>query len=121
MNVRYKSLLGQMAYVFISGLQLVFIPNVMLQLVGLPPTQEIWLRVMGVLVLALTFYYYAMARHGNDHVVRATVWGRLFFCTGLVLFVVLGYAQPPLIGFAVLETALALWTWQELRRSVSIA
>lgn len=111
----YKSLYGQLAYVILSGLQLLFIPNIMLATFGLPPTHEIWLRVMGMLVLALGFYYYAMARHGTSQVVRSTVWGRLFFCGGLVVFVLLGIAKPPLIGFAVVETGLALWTWWELR------
>ncbi|GAB3639616.1 hypothetical protein [Spirosoma arcticum] len=58
-----------------------------------------------------------MARHGNDHVVRATVYGRLVFCAGLIVFVSLGIAKPSLIGFALAETGLALWTWRELRSS----
>ena len=113
----YKSMYGQMAYVIVAGLQLLFIPNMLLGLFGFAPTSEPWIRVLGMLVLVLAFYYNAMARHGNDHVVRATVYGRLVFCAGLVVFVLLGIAQPPLIGFALLETGLALWTWRELRSS----
>ena len=116
MQKTYISLYGQMAYVLISGLQLLFIPNILLALFGFPPTHEIWIRVMGLLVLILTIYYYSIARYGNDRVVWATVVGRLVFCGGLVVFVLLGLAKPAIIGLAVLETGLALWSWQELRQ-----
>ncbi len=117
MQKTYASMYGQMIYVLLSGLALLFIPNVLLTLFGFEPTHEIWIRVLGMLVLVLTIYYYHMARYGNDPVVWATVLGRLFFCGGLVVFVVLGLAKPTLIGFAVAETGLALWTWWELRTS----
>lgn len=115
MQKTYTSLYAQMAYVIISGLPLVFAPNLLLPLVGFAPTAEPWIQVMGLLVLALSPYYYAMAQHGTVPVVRATVWGRLFFCVGLVMLVVLGQAKLPLIGFALTEIGLALWTWRELR------
>lgn len=115
MQKTYTSMYGQMIYVLLSGLSLLFIPNVLLGLFGFEPTHEIWIRVLGLLVLVLTIYYYHMARYGNDPVVRATVLGRLLFCGGLVGFVVLGLAKPALLGFAAAETGLALWTWWELR------
>ena len=104
-----------MIYVIVAGLQLLFVPNMMLGLFGIPPTNEIWIRVMGMLVFVLFFYYKAMAEHGNDTVVMATVYGRLAFCAGLVVFVILGLAQAALIGFAILEIGLALWTLKEVR------
>jgi hypothetical protein len=115
MKPLYRSLYGQLIYVILSGLQLLFIPNVLLGIFGFDLTNEIWIRVMGLLVLVLSFYYYAIAHHGNDKIVMATVVGRLLFCAGLVMFVVLGLAKTPLIGFAVLETGLALWSWQEIK------
>ncbi len=116
MQKPYVSLYGQLAYVVVSGLSLLFVPNLLLSLFGFPPTSDIWIRVMGMLVLVLSFYYFAMARHGNRVVVQSTVLGRLVFCAGLVGFVVLGMAKPALIGFALAETGLALWTWYELRQ-----
>jgi hypothetical protein len=112
----FKSLLGQIAYVIFSGLQLLFIPNFLLATFGLEPTSEIWIRVLGMLVLALSFYYYAMYKNGGKEIVLATVQGRLFFCAGLVMFVLLGMAKPVLIIFAVIEMALALWTLSEIRK-----
>jgi hypothetical protein len=111
----YKSLLGQIAYVIISGLQLLFVPNFLLGMFGIAPTSEIWIRVLGMLVLVLSIYYYAIYKKGDKEIVRATVQGRLLFCGGLVMFVILGMAPPVLIGFALAETGLALWSLAEIR------
>lgn len=113
---RYTSMLGQMAYVIISGLQLLFVPNFLLGMFGIAPTSEIWIRVLGMLVLVLSIYYYAIYKSNNKEIVRATVQGRLLFCAGLVMFVILGMAPPVLIGFALAETGLALWSLSEIRR-----
>lgn len=113
---RYTSLLGQIAYVIISGLQLLFIPNFLLGIFGIAPTSEIWIRVLGMLVLVLSIYYYGIYKSGDKEVVRATVQGRLLFCAGLVMFVILGMAPPVLIGFALAETGLALWSLSEIRK-----
>jgi hypothetical protein len=112
---RYTSILGQIAYVIISGLQLLFVPNFLLGMFGIAPTSEIWIRVLGMLVLVLSIYYYAIYKNGNKEIVRATVQGRLLFCAGLVMFVILGMAPPVLIGFALAETGLALWSLAEIR------
>ncbi|MBC7891381.1 MAG: hypothetical protein H7Y12_04135 [Sphingobacteriaceae bacterium] len=116
MQKTYNSLYGQMVYVLLSGLSLLLIPNPLLQFLGFEPTHELWIRVLGMLVLVLTIYYNALARYGNDRVALATVQGRLVFCGGLVVFVLLGWAKPALIGFALAETGLALWTWWEVRK-----
>ena len=116
MKKTYKSLYGQMAYVILSGLQLVFVPNMLLSMFGLDPASEIWIRVVGILALALSFYYYAMVNNGTPEVIKATIYGRTFFCFGLITLVVLGMAKPPLILFAVAELALTAWTWSELRK-----
>lgn len=114
---QYTSMLGQFAYVIVSGVSLLFFPNFLLGIFGLEPANEIWIRVLGMLVLALSFYYYAMYKNGGKEVIRATVQGRLLFCAGLVAFVILGMVKPVLLGFAIAETGLALWTLSEIRRS----
>ena len=113
----YKSILGQFAYVIVSGTSLLFFPNFLLGLFGIESTNEIWIRVLGMLVLALSFYYYAMYKNGGKEVIRATVQGRLFFCAGLVTFVILGMVKPVLLGVAIAETGLALWTLSEIRKA----
>ena len=113
----YTSMLGQFTYVLVSGISLVLFPNFLLKIFGFEPTQEIWIRVLGMLILALSFYYYAMYKNGGKEIIRATVQGRLFFCAGSVAFVILGMVKPVLLGFAIVETGLALWTLSEIRKN----
>ncbi len=37
-------------YLLLLGAALVFVPNLLLSLLGMPPTTEVWIRVVGVLV-----------------------------------------------------------------------
>ncbi len=115
MNKIYKSLYGQMVFVIIAGLQLLFIPNVFFAMFGIPTTSENWIRLMGLLVLILSIYYYFLAKYGNDKVVWGTVLGRLAFCFGEIIMVVLGLFPPIILAFAVVETSLTIWTWRELK------
>jgi hypothetical protein len=112
----YKSLYAQVAYVILSGVSLIFFPNFLLKILGFEPTQEIWIRILGLLVLILSIYYDRLAKYGNDKTVMATVLGRAAFCTGLVLFVIIGIGKPMLLGFAFVESLFAFWTWQEVRK-----
>ena len=114
----YKSLYVQMAFVIVSGIPAVLVPNLFLTLCGFPPSSDIWIRVLGLLLLAIAPYYYNMARHGNVPVVRATVQGRVFFSIGLLVLVGFKLASWPMTVLAVSELALAGWTAWELRQTV---
>ena len=113
----YKSLYVQMVFVVVSGIPAVLVPNLFLTLTGFPPSTDIWIRVLGLLLLAIAPYYYNMARHGNVPVVRATVQGRVFFSIGLLAFVALEMGSWPLATLAVSELLLAGWTAWELRHN----
>jgi hypothetical protein len=115
MQKTYKSLYGQMAYTLLSGLQLLFIPNMLLSIFGFEQTTEIWIRILGMLVLVISILYFGLATNGNDYLARLTIIERLIFCGGLIMFVLLGLAKTPLLLFAVFEIGLALWTWWELK------
>ena len=113
----YKSLYVQMIFVVVSGIPAVLVPNFFLTLTGFPPSTDIWIRVLGLLLLAIAPYYYNMARHGNVPVVRATVQGRIFFSIGLLVLVGLDLATWPMAVLAVSELLLAGWTAWELRQN----
>ena len=111
----YKSVFGQMAYVTISGLQMLFIPNFMLKTFGFEETNENWIRVLGLLVLVLNFYYYAIAKYGNTQTAMGTVYGRGLFCTGLIVMGLTDIMPLPIILFGILELGLTFWTWHEVQ------
>ena len=104
---------AQVIYMAGMGLPFLFAPNMMLPLLGLEPTEEIWIRVLGMLVLALTVYYTLSIRQDNIAFARASVMGRLIFCVGLSALALV-YAQHIFILFAVLEAGLAIWTHRTL-------
>lgn len=94
---------------------LIVAPNVILRVVGITPTTEPWIRVLGVVVGVLGAYYVVAARAQLELFFRATVWGRALVLAGFVTLVALGWAPAPLIAFGVIDTLGALWTWVGLR------
>ena len=102
-------------YLIGMGLGLVFIPNTVLGLLGLPPTNEVWIHVLGVVALVLSFYYIQAARANLRKFAEWTVPARIavfFFFTG---FVLLGWVGPILIALGAVDLLGALWTGWALR------
>jgi hypothetical protein len=113
---RHSSLVVHAVYVLLTGLQLIFVPNMLLKMFGFDPTSEIWIKVMGIVVMSLSVMYYHISKQGNREVVLSSVWARLFVGLGFILLVLTGQATANLILFAGIDTATALWTWAELRK-----
>lgn len=106
-------------YLYALGLALVLVPNLLLGVFGIPRTDEVWIRVVGVLVLILGYYYSQAARMGLSQFFRLTVVGRsvvLLFFIGLA---VARIAPPVLILFGVIDFVAAMWTAAALRNETS--
>ncbi len=97
-------------YLYVLGLVLVSAPNLLLSLFRIPETDEVWIRVVGMLVVILGYYYSTAARHGLTPFLRATVAGRFAVLLFFIAFVVLGFAPPVLILFGLIDAATAVWT-----------
>jgi hypothetical protein len=109
------SILGWGLYEVGVGLGFLLIPNVLLPIFGFPTTTEVWIRVIGLIVLALALYHVHCARNNVIPFFQITIPGRVLFAIGLVALYAMGFAGPGLILFAVLEVAGAAWTWWALR------
>ena len=107
-------------YLIVNAFVLAISPNTMLGLLGLAPTTEPWIRILGVVIGVLGAYYVSAARHDLTPFFRATVWGRGIVLFALCLFALLKLAPAVLIGFGVLDSAGALWTWSALRSPVVV-
>jgi hypothetical protein len=107
-------------YLALSGIAFIFIPNVILPLFGFAATTEVWIHVVGLLALILGFYFLFSVRHADHQFFRATVYARLMFFMGLVLFAILGWGSPMLVAFGLIDLAGAAWTWVALRASYVI-
>jgi hypothetical protein len=106
-------------YVLLTGLTLIFVPNLLLSVFGFPPTQEIWIRVMGALATAVGYYYWACAKALDIKFFRATLVGRPIFaivCFGLVGF---AGAQWQLALFGLADLFGAAWTAVALRAEMN--
>ena len=113
---RYVSLIVQSIYVVLTGLQLIFVPNMLLNMFDFGETYEVWIKVLGVVVLSLSIVYYTISKSGNQEVVKATVWSRLIVGVGFILLALSGQAKMTLILFAGFDIVTAVWTWMELKK-----
>jgi len=88
----------------------------MLPIFGFPPTQEVWIRVLGLLVLVLGYYYVVAALQDLKSFFIHTVYGRVLAFFVLGGLAASGIAQPALASFGVVDLLAAAWTWRALRR-----
>lgn len=103
-------------YLLALSAVLLLAPNLLLQAFGLPPTHDIWIRVVGMLVGFLGVYYLLAAKAGLRAFFSWTVPVRASVLLFFAAFVALGFAPPMLLAFAVVDALAAGWTWSALRR-----
>lgn len=97
-------------YTFALGLALIFVPNLLLSLFGVPETVEVWIRVVGMLIFLLGYYYFMVSRHELTVFISWSVYARLSVPVFFIAFVALGLAPPVLILFGAIDAAGAIWT-----------
>ena len=103
------------AYLWVIGAILVLVPNALLSLFGMAETDEVWIRVVGMLVLLLGYYYQGAAREESTTFIRRTVVARYSVLVFFLAFVVLKLASPILLVFGVVDALAATWTALALR------
>lgn len=102
-------------YMFGLGTILVLVPNVLLGLFGLPETTEVWIRVVGMLILILGFYYFKASKNNMNVFFEWTVYGRAAVLIFFIVFVLVGFAPPVLILFGLIDALAAFWTYKCLQ------
>lgn len=111
-----KSIVYFGVYMVVVGLIVVFFPNVLLSLFGLPTTSEVWLRLGGLLIAILGGYYLHAGRYRLVPFYRATIYGRIAFACGIAVFVFLGLASPILLIVGLIDIVSALFTARSLQK-----
>lgn len=101
-------------YIGVVGLLLCTLPNLVIGPLGFPEAREPWIRVLGVVVVVVAFYYVQAARHELTPFIQWTVPARVIVLVGFVLLVVAGHVAPSLILFGLIDAAGAAWTAFEL-------
>jgi len=103
-------------YVIFDGLFLVIAPEVALRVLGLSEQGSGWLRVMGMVVTFLGWYYLNLAKLEVTPFFRITTHTRMAVPFVLGVFVLAGWVPPVIIAFAIGDFAGGLWTWFALRK-----
>ena len=111
------SLLVFGVYLLGLGAALVLIPNEFLSIFGFPSTPDVWLRVVGLLVVCLGCCDIVAARTEWVAFFRASIYVRASVIVVFGVFVVIDLAQPMLLLFGVVDLAAAAWTAITLRAS----
>jgi hypothetical protein len=102
-------------YLIVLGFALALVPNVVADLVNVPRTHEVWLRLVGVLALNIGIYYVVAARWDLRPMLVASVPVRLLVPTWMVLFVVFAGADAHVLIFGLADLLGAAWTAASLR------
>ena len=102
-------------YLYIMGFVLVVAPDTLVRIFRFPETDGLWIRVVGILVIILGFYYSHAARAEIRPFFVWTVIARSSVLLFFVAFVIAGLAPPTLILFGVIDFAAAMWTLLAMR------
>ena len=104
-------------YMVVIGLALLAVPNLLLGLFGYATTTEIWVRILGFMVIVAGYYYIVAGRYELTPFFRATVYGRPAVIVCFSAFTLLGMAEPVLVLFGIIDLLGAIWTALALRSS----
>ncbi len=104
------------AYSLIMGIVLLFIPGLVLPLVGLPLSEEPWIHLLGFILMSSSYYYIRSAIDKNSHFARYTTHTRFAAPLVVAFLVITGKADWHFISFGVLDGLGGLWTWHELNK-----
>jgi hypothetical protein len=103
-------------YLYIVGATLIFVPNIFLKTLQVPETNEVWIRVVGVLVLCIGYYYHRTGAGNNRAFFKYTVPTRILIFIAFTTFALLNYVSPVIIGIAAVDLIGAIWTWTALSK-----
>lgn len=107
-------------YVFILGLILLILPNKLLSIFGIPETTEVWIRVLGVIVINIGVYYWYAAKSEAKPFFIASIFARMFVLAAFIALVLLSFVKPALILFGAIDCAGGIWTFLALKGERSI-
>lgn len=106
-------------YLGANGLILLLVPNLLLALLGLVPTEEPWIRVLGIIVFNLALYYHAGADGAAFQ--RITVVTRVIVLIGFSGLALAGLAPGLLVPFGLVDFTGAVWTALAMRRDRAVS
>ncbi len=102
-------------YLFGLGVLLLLVPNILIAQFGFPPANEVWIRVLGVVVINVGVYYWYAAVSEARPFFLASVFARAFVLLAFAGLAFFELAKPMLILFGAVDALGGLWTYFALR------
>jgi len=103
-------------YYLMTGLTYLAMPDLTLSLLGFPVEGTLYLRIAGIVMGIVGYFYIQSARQELVPFFRLTVHTRSAAFVLLVSLVILGLAQPMLALFGLVDLLGAIWTWLVMRK-----
>lgn len=98
-----------------AGAALLLVPDPVLTLFGFPQTQDVWIHLIGLLMVSLAAYDIVAAQNEIGPIIAASVPGRLFAGGVMVATWALDMVGPGILVFAAVDVAGALATMLAMR------
>ena len=102
-------------YYLLTGLTYLAMPDLTLSLLGFPVEGTLYLRIAGIVMGIVGYFYIQSARQELVPFFQWTIHARIAAFVLFVTLVVLGLAQPMLALFGAMDLLGALWTWLVMR------
>ena len=116
MSKSAKSVLIYGIYLAINGLMLLLIPNVLISSLGIEPTNEVWIRLSGILLMAIAVYYIIGAKYEIIVILKATAFIRVSIILFFTAFVLLDLVSPNIIIISLIDFLGGFWTFVMLTK-----
>lgn len=116
MSKSAKSVFIYGVYLALNGLLLLFVPNVLLNSLSIEPTTEVWIRLAGILLMAIAVYYFLAAKYEIIVIMKATAFIRFTIIFFFTAFVLLKLVSPSIIIISVIDFLGGAWTFLMLKK-----
>lgn len=103
-------------YLAISGLMLLFVPNLLIGSLGIEPTSEVWIRLSGILLMAVSVYYFLGSKYEIVVIFKATVFIRFSIIFFFTAFALLSMVSPNIIVLSLIDLFGGIWTYVMLKK-----
>jgi hypothetical protein len=102
-------------YLLVMGLFFIAIPNPVITTIGFDPVTNVWIRIVGLIILIVSYYYFMAVKEKAYNFYRWTALARLPVIFVYLVFVLLDLGPPILLLFGAFETSCGIWTGVALK------
>ena len=92
------------------------IPNVLLNLFGIEPARDVWIRLEGILLMATAVYYFIAAKYELVVILKATAFIRFSVIVFFSAFVLLELVSSSILIIALVDFLGGAWTYYLLKK-----